>query len=60
MSFWTTFERRVVQPRVVILVIFGIGVACLWINIDLPIVRNSLVYARAAEHVIQHGYNPIR
>src|SRR6185503_4160258 len=25
---------------------------------DLPLVRNSLVYARASEHVIEHGYDP--
>ncbi len=24
----------------------------------LPLVRNSLVYARASEHVIEHGYDP--
>jgi hypothetical protein len=28
-------------------------------NRGLPLVRNSLVYARASEHVIEHGYNPL-
>src|SRR5215831_19058138 len=29
-----------------------------WLNRDQPLVRNSLVYARAAENVIAHGFDP--
>ena len=34
------------------------GAAFTLANRRLPLVRNSLVYARASEHVIEHGYDP--
>jgi hypothetical protein len=34
------------------------GTATVLVNRKLPLVRNSLVYARACEHVIEHGYDP--
>lgn len=42
-----------------VLVLFAmLGVVLLVVNRALPFVRNDLVYARAAEHVIEHGYDP--
>lgn len=32
-------------------------VVCMLANRELPLVRNGIVYARAAEHVIEHGYD---
>ena len=28
-------------------------------NLDLPIVRNSFVYAKTAKNIIEHGFNPL-
>ena len=49
---------RALSPRVLLafLVLAGFGFTCA--NRGLPLVRNSLVYARASEHVIEHGYDP--
>ncbi|MCE9594234.1 MAG: hypothetical protein K8S98_08570 [Planctomycetes bacterium] len=41
-----------------LLTLVSIGAAFTWTNRGLPLVRNSLVYARASEHVIEHGYDP--
>ena len=32
-----------------------LGIATVLVNRKLPLVRNSLVYARATEHVIEQG-----
>ena len=49
---------RALSPRVLLALLLCLagGFACA--NRGLPLVRNSLVYARAAEHVIEHGYDP--
>jgi hypothetical protein len=39
--------------------VFAFGIAALLVNLDQPLVRNSLVYARAAEHVLANGGNPL-
>jgi hypothetical protein len=31
-----------------------LGVAATWLNRDLPVVRNSLLYARISEHLVTH------
>lgn len=50
----------VARPVVVaILIATTIGILCLMANIRQPIVRNSLVYARAAENIVAHDFNPI-
>lgn len=43
--------------RVLVCLLLVGGVAT-FVNHRLPLVRNSLVYARASEHVIAHGYDP--
>jgi len=35
-----------------------LGLAVTWLDLRQPFVRNELVYARAAEHVIEAGYDP--
>lgn len=45
---------RVLVP----LALVALCVGAFWLNRDQPLVRNSLVYARAAEHVIAHGFDP--
>ncbi len=35
-----------------------LGLATVWVDREQPLVRNSLVYARASRHVIAHAYNP--
>lgn len=49
-------ERPLVLAFVVLLVIGALATGA---NRDLPLVRNSLVYARASEHVIEHGFDPL-
>ena len=44
--------------RLVGIALAVLGGALTLANRDLPLVRNSLVYARASEHVIEHGYDP--
>lgn len=46
------------SPRVLVLVVLLLGAVLTLSNRELPLVRNSLVYARASEHVIEHGYDP--
>ena len=46
------------SPRVLVLVAIALGAVLTLANRKLPLVRNSLVYARASEHVIEHGYDP--
>jgi len=35
-----------------------LGLLALWLNRGEPLVRNGLVYARVAERVVEHGYDP--
>lgn len=44
-------------PLLVLLLLAVVCVACLLANHDLPLVRNGIVYARAAEHVIERHYD---
>jgi len=46
-------------PRALLAALILAGGLFTLANRDLPLVRNSLVYARASEHVIEHGYNPL-
>ena len=39
--------------------ILGAGLLFLVFNADLPIVRNSWVYAKAALNIIEHSFNPL-
>lgn len=43
---------------VVLAILIVLGAVAVLINRGLPLVRNSLVYARATENVIEHGYDP--
>jgi len=49
---------RAPSPRALLLALVLAGAAFALANRRLPLVRNSLVYARASEHVIEHGYDP--
>jgi len=42
---------------VLLLLLLVVGGAFTLSNRALPLVRNSLAYARASEHVIEHGYD---
>ena len=42
-------------PRALLAALILAGGLFTLANRDLPLVRNSLVYARASEHVIEHG-----
>ena len=48
--------RRVVM---VVVAILGAGLLFLLSNLELPIVRNSFAYAKAARNIIDHGFNPL-
>ncbi|HET8533508.1 MAG TPA: hypothetical protein VFO08_20320 [Methylomirabilota bacterium] len=45
---------------IVAVVLAGICLLALTLNFRQPLVRNSLVYARVAEHIIAHHYDPRR
>jgi hypothetical protein len=45
-------------PIAISLLLALVGTAALLLNRPLPLVRNSLVYASASRHVIEHGYDP--
>ena len=45
-------------PIAVLCLLALLGTAALLLNRRLPLVRNSLVYASASRHVIEHGYDP--
>ena len=49
---------RAPSPRVLLLFLVLLGGGFTLANRGLPLVRNSLVYARASENVIAHGYDP--
>ncbi len=46
------------SARVLLLLLVLLGGAFTLANRGLPLVRNSLVYARASESVLAHGYDP--
>jgi 4-amino-4-deoxy-L-arabinose transferase-like glycosyltransferase len=46
------------RSLLVLLCLVLAGAAVTYTNRRLPLVRNSLVYARVSEHVIAHGYDP--
>jgi Predicted membrane protein (DUF2142) len=45
-------------PIAILCLLAFLGTAALLLNRRLPLVRNSLVYASASRHVIEHGYDP--
>lgn len=51
------WSKRPIHVTLVAILAFGTLVTI--VNLDQPIVRNSLVYARVAERIIEHSYNPI-
>jgi hypothetical protein len=46
------------SPAALLAILVVLGVAVVLANRRLPLVRNSLVYASASQHVIEHGYDP--
>jgi hypothetical protein len=50
--------RRMRRDATAAVLIALLGLLAIALNWQQPLVRNSLVYARAAEHVIAHGYDP--
>jgi hypothetical protein len=51
-------RTEVKGPIFVLLLLALLGAAAFLANRRLPLVRNSLVYASASRHVIEHGYDP--
>jgi hypothetical protein len=49
---------RALSSRGLLLLLLALALACTWSARGLPLVRNSLVYARASENVIAAGYDP--
>ena len=47
-----------ISPSAAVLFAALVVGACALLNLRQPLVRNGFVYARAAEHVIEHGYDP--
>lgn len=45
-------------PIVVLLALIAAGAVAVLANRGMPLVRNSLAYARASERVLSHGYDP--
>jgi hypothetical protein len=45
-------------PIAILLLLALLGTAAVLLNRRLPLVRNSLVYASASRHVIEHDYDP--
>ncbi len=50
--------RDSLGTSIVVLAVIALGTAITLMNRSLPLVRNSLVYASATQHVIDHGYDP--
>jgi hypothetical protein len=46
------------SPRALLAILIALGALAVLANRKLPLVRNSLVYASASRHVIDHGYDP--
>ncbi len=44
---------------IVMAAILAAGLLFLVANLDLPILRNSFVYAKTAKNIIEHGFNPL-
>ncbi len=53
-----TGPRPCPRDIIVAVVLAGICLLALTLNRGQPLVRNSLVYAQVAEHIIAHHYNP--
>jgi hypothetical protein len=53
-----THSWRSTSPRVVLAVMVGMGLVLAAVNDDLPILRNSLLYAQISEHLSAHGMRP--
>ena len=39
--------------------ILAVGLVASTSNLELPLVRNSFVYAKTAENILAHGLNPL-
>ena len=50
--------RSLLPPIRLLALLAILGAAVVLANRRLPLVRNSLVYASASQHVIEHGYDP--
>lgn len=50
---------RVPRDTVTACLVLAVCLAALAFEHDQPLVRNSLVYARTAEHIIAHGFDPL-
>ncbi len=50
--------RTRLSPTALLAILVVLGVAAVLANRGLPLVRNSLVYASASQHVIERGYDP--
>jgi len=46
------------SPRTLLAILIALGAIAVFANRKLPLVRNSLVYASATQHVIDHDYDP--
>jgi hypothetical protein len=46
------------SPRTLLVLLIALGAISVLANRTLPLVRNSLVYASASQHVIEHDYDP--
>lgn len=50
--------KTIPSVRVLLAFLIVLGAIAVLANRRLPLVRNSLVYARASQHLIEHGYDP--
>jgi hypothetical protein len=50
--------RPILPPALVLLLLAALGLGAVLANRALPLVRNSLVYASASRHVIEHDFDP--
>lgn len=55
----TSSDAERSRPLLALAAFLALGLVFLLINLDLPIVRNSFVYAKTALNVIEHGFNPL-
>jgi hypothetical protein len=46
------------SPRALLAILIVLGALAVFANRPLPLVRNSLVYASASQHVIDHDFDP--
>ncbi|MFN0242290.1 MAG: hypothetical protein ACKVWV_05300 [Planctomycetota bacterium] len=54
----TMHERGLGAPILVLLALIAVGAVAVLANRSLPLVQDSLAYARASESVIENGYDP--